>query len=783
MISAFYAFPSTPPTLPETLLDAISIINKKSYVNITPWTELRPTGRIIITQILRKIDESDLFLYELSGLNPNVCFEIGYAIAKGKRIWGTLDFTNPNNINLVGESTVFSNIGYSNHLNHTNIVSAFQKEKPFDSIDESFLSQFDGILEAIDSGIEKKDILYLKSPQPHTASKKLTTFLKTLNRTLIEFDILENSYQPIDDLILSIATSKILIVHLLNNDQNNHMELNAVYSLAAGIGVGLGIDTLMLVPEPYRPPMDYRQILFVHSTAKECIEKVEKWIYPILSRGSFDDKAKTDEKKEIDSELSLIRFILGDGQAEHEEDDIDSFFVETSQYHVGLNEQIALFIGRKGTGKTANLYRMKSKFEESNDNFIVMIKPQSFRLESYVKLISDFFPDIDIQSQITEKIWEFIVYSSILLELYHFLKSKPQYYDFSQNEQDLIDYVEENESIIAHDFGEKIDFIFCETEKLVKENKDPRRIVNVIYDLFLREIKEKINSNLPKFKNIIILIDNLDKAWDFGKNIDLQCKIVFGLIGFHNTLIKGLNWNKRDTRFHIFLREDIFKIVSERAREPDKLLLNTTRLEWNDENLLLQVIEDRFMQFDEKLTKTKIWETLFCEKIGDTPTRSYLYNNITRRPRDLIFFVKSAINVGINHRHSVIQEDDILSAQKSYFEFLISNTVTEYKLFLPEIREILFSFYGVSGNFNIKELKSRMTHFTSINWSLDQIVEFLINISFLGIVFDGDEKYSYSDTDTNILFSRYTQQRAKYFHKNITFSINPAFYFGLRAVN
>lgn len=47
MISAFYAFPSTPATLPETLLEAISIINKKRYVQITPWTELKPTGLII----------------------------------------------------------------------------------------------------------------------------------------------------------------------------------------------------------------------------------------------------------------------------------------------------------------------------------------------------------------------------------------------------------------------------------------------------------------------------------------------------------------------------------------------------------------------------------------------------------------------------------------------------------------------------------------------------------------------------------------------------------------
>ena len=779
MVSAFYAFPSYPPTLPETISEAITVLNKKQFCEIIPWTHLKPTGRLIITQVLRQIDKSDLFIYDLSGLNPNVCFELGYAIAKRKRIWGTIDGTNPLNKKIVDDSVIFSSIGYAEHLNHTNIISSFSKEKPFESVDNSFISEFDGILEVLDSEIDKTDILYLKSPLQHTASKKLSSFLKNLDRRIVEFDSLENSYKPFDDLLVSIATSKVLVVHLLNTDQENHREINAVYSLAAGLGVGLGVETLMLAPEPYKPPMDYRNMLLVHRTAKECVEKTGSWIYPILSKGSYTTKPKKNTVEETDTELSLIRFILGDGQAEHEEGELDSFFVETSQYHVGLNEKIALFIGRKGTGKTANLFRMKSKFEESNDNFVVMIKPQSFRLETYVRLINDFFLDVDKQSQITERIWEFIIYSSILVELNKFLDSKPQYYDYSVKETALMHFVKCNEDLITQDIGEKIDYVYERTKKIRELGDDPRTVISVINDEYLHKIKTHINDNLPTFKKIIILIDNLDKAWDFGNNIDLQCKIIFGLIGFHNTLLKGLKWKKGDSRFHIFLREDIYKMVSEKAREPDKLLLNTTRLEWNDKDLLLQVIEDRFMQFDDSLNRKDVWKKLFCESINGIDTRSYLFENINRRPRDLIFFIKSAINNGINHRHSRIEVDDIKSAQRLYFEFLISNTVTEYRLFLPQIRDVLYTFYGVNSKFGMKTLTTKLNPFSVNGWTVDSIVEFLINISFLGIFFDNEMKFAYSDTETGILFSKYKRKKSRFIKRDIQFCISSAYRFGL----
>jgi nucleoside 2-deoxyribosyltransferase len=50
-------------------------------------------GKVIISEILRNIDDCDIFIADVTGVNANVMFELGYAIGVKKRIWLTLDGT------------------------------------------------------------------------------------------------------------------------------------------------------------------------------------------------------------------------------------------------------------------------------------------------------------------------------------------------------------------------------------------------------------------------------------------------------------------------------------------------------------------------------------------------------------------------------------------------------------------------------------------------------------------------------------------------------------------
>ena len=84
-ILGFFAYPSQPSSIPEIVKSAVDKINKSQECHIKTWQECAISGKVIIDVICREIDDADLFIADLTGANPNVLFELGYAISKQKR--------------------------------------------------------------------------------------------------------------------------------------------------------------------------------------------------------------------------------------------------------------------------------------------------------------------------------------------------------------------------------------------------------------------------------------------------------------------------------------------------------------------------------------------------------------------------------------------------------------------------------------------------------------------------------------------------------------------------
>jgi nucleoside 2-deoxyribosyltransferase len=89
--TAFFAYPSQPAALPETVRAAVEQINGSKQTYVRTWEEAKISGKPIIHEICKAIEEVDLLIADLTGLNANVLFEVGYAIAKNKRTWSILD--------------------------------------------------------------------------------------------------------------------------------------------------------------------------------------------------------------------------------------------------------------------------------------------------------------------------------------------------------------------------------------------------------------------------------------------------------------------------------------------------------------------------------------------------------------------------------------------------------------------------------------------------------------------------------------------------------------------
>jgi len=83
----FVAYPSSPADRAESIEQAIEEIRTGGVVDIDGWKSLGITGRLVIGAICDEIKRSEIFIGDVTGLNANVLFELGYAIAHKKRIW------------------------------------------------------------------------------------------------------------------------------------------------------------------------------------------------------------------------------------------------------------------------------------------------------------------------------------------------------------------------------------------------------------------------------------------------------------------------------------------------------------------------------------------------------------------------------------------------------------------------------------------------------------------------------------------------------------------------
>ncbi|MEH6960812.1 hypothetical protein, partial [Bacillus altitudinis] len=122
---AFYAYPSHRADLLQNIREAIKDINKAGSIRITSWEDFGISGKPIIQNILKAIEQCDIFMCDLTYLNSNVLYELGYAIAKEKKIWISLNTSHGNSVKNYKMLRAITTIGFSGYQNSEELVNNF----------------------------------------------------------------------------------------------------------------------------------------------------------------------------------------------------------------------------------------------------------------------------------------------------------------------------------------------------------------------------------------------------------------------------------------------------------------------------------------------------------------------------------------------------------------------------------------------------------------------------------------------------------------------------------
>src|ERR1700722_9442723 len=120
----FFAYPSQ-PTISETIRNGAEKINQLGLITIKTWESCKVGGKVVITEVCNAINDAQIFCADVTGLNLNVMFELGYAISRNKRIWIVIDNSHSETQANFAKLKLLTTVGYTDYRNSDDLRAKF----------------------------------------------------------------------------------------------------------------------------------------------------------------------------------------------------------------------------------------------------------------------------------------------------------------------------------------------------------------------------------------------------------------------------------------------------------------------------------------------------------------------------------------------------------------------------------------------------------------------------------------------------------------------------------
>lgn len=781
MKKAFYAYAGHNRELLEDINEAVRTINQSNELIITTWQDLSISGKFIIDGIHKSIEECDLFICDLTYLNFNVLYELGYAISKEKKVWITLNTSHPNATSNYKTFRSLTTIGYAGYENSKDLSDRFFSDLPHESADLIDLKFTQAEL--------SRNFIYIKSEKNSNASTRISNLIANSQIPKKTDDPYEGN-QPLNWYLTELPNSLGVLIHFHNrhSEEENPMA-TARKALIAGLSIGLGLPTLLLAHEPFQAPLDYQDILKIHSTSEQAEMYFNEWFSPILEKYKEQESDFTEYKSEQKSLGKLSSLIIGDYVAENENHDLVEYFLETAEYNEALNTQQVLFVGRKGTGKTANLIKLKNELSLDKRNFVIPIQPQGYEFEGVLKILDNLKSDSE-QGHLIESIWKYLIYTEMAKQYFEFLENSPLHRQKTDNELKFFEYVKRNERYINADFSLRLENIITNLSNLKESDTLEEQRLKVsehLHETMIKELRNHLGEILHNKEKVTILIDNLDKSWHDNAELEILSEFLFGLLNVTHKITeefqkKSYKHQKINISLVVFIRSDIFARVMQHAPERDKV--PTKQLSWSEPKLLFRVIENRIQYSKSGISSPEaMWNQYFCSTIDGVPLKKYISDLILPRPRDIIYLFKAALQEAVNRGHTKVEEEDFKTAEYSYSEYALQSIFPENGGRIEDLESVFYEFAGEQSIISEEQLVTCLKK--SSSHETNELIDVLCEITFIGKEIQENKFEYYGEKNRpKMLINKLAERFAERQGQSVRYQINPAFhaYLGIEKI-
>lgn len=766
-IRGFYAYPSEPIEIGDTVERAVgTLLPSKHYLEVQTWRETDVPGRFIADAILEKITQADFLLADISSLNFNVTYEVGFAIGSGKRVIVTLNASVVEDRSQRDALGIFDTLGFAKYQNSAELTAIIQ------SVSDLRPLEYDPITVNVKAPVYLLDSRYKTDKATHIVSmvKKARLFYRS-------FDPNEQSRLSAHDAIKNVAQSAGVLVPLLSLGTKDAPLHNLRAAFIAGLAQGMGKALTILQDGDDPVPVDCRDLVFVYYRPEqidEAIEEFAKSVVEALQAG------RSVEIKKPGSFLSTMT--LGASSAENELRDLGAYYLQTGAYQRAERGESRLVVGRKGSGKTALFAQLRDELRRIKSNIVLDLKPEGYKLLKFKDEIVPLLSRGTLEHTVTA-FWEYL----LLLEICYKLLEKDKTVHIRNHKlfepyRHLADTYETDMYVSEGDFSERMGKLLKEIASDCKAKwgssehikLSDAEITGLLYKHNVGLLRQRVHDYLKLKGELWLLLDNLDRGWP-THGIRADDLIII------RTLLEGTRKLEREFRKDgieghtvVFLRNDVYELLLEET--PDRGKESRVVLDWTDAELLRELVRRRivFNGLDSSTTFEDIWPRICVSHVQGEESAQFLIDRCLMRPRCLIDLVDHCRAHAVNLGKSRIDDRDIDSGLAAYSSDLLLDISFEIRDVAPYAEDILYAFIGVKKTFSFTDYQIVLAQHGVHEEELDSITTILLWHAFLGIVRnDANMDFIYS---VNYDMKRLKAILRKRGEEYVTLGINPAFW-------
>lgn len=729
---ALFLFPSTPPQIAATIEIAKQKLELMSGGRTwKSWRQLPITGRIIFCEICKASRFASTIIADVTTLNFNVLFEIGFSIGLGIPVIPIRDTT------YIASKRDFDEIGLLDTLGYLDFKNA-------EELAGSLVSRLPGPVFPVPLVKEYKEtpLYVLKGPINTEGAVQLMSTLKKSGFRFRTYDPVETPRLTLHEARKQISGSVGVIAHLLSPNRQGSIRHNALCALLGGMAMAEGKVVAMLQEEVVQQPIDYRDVVQSYQIPADIPGMLEGTIKRVVEHMQVAGPSSGRKAEKV-----LEKLDLGDTAAENEIVGLRSYFVPTGQFTQAKQGHARLVVGRKGTGKTAIFYEVRNSLGRNRSNVILDLKPEGHQFTKLREaVLSQLSPGL--QEHTMTGFWNYI----LLTELAHKILSTEGVWASNDPERHTrfknLEHVYKSHEIDSE--GDLSQRLLRQVNRLTErfgdagESKTREKITEWLYAGDIRKLDKAVSDYLREKDAVWLLIDNLDKGWPVHGTTSADIMIVRALLEATRKLQRQLEEKDVDFKCLVFIRTDIYEHLVQQT--PDKGKDTAIRLDWDDPGVFQEIVRKRInASTDLQGSFREVWPILFESHIGTEDSFNYILERTLMRPRDLLTFLHRATEVAVNRGHVKVSSNDIVQAEKSYSEDLVLVTAYEIGDTHPQFADLLYAFQGVPRTVSLPEMEVVLGKVGVKSLDMQQAIELLLWYGFLGTAgrTSDEDKYSY----------------------------------------